>query len=119
MDGSEERAVLQSGVCGRVIKGLDNGRMVRPTHHNPRAREIACFHRSRTLRVWFFPSNKLTLKIAQCPHFQAPTTCVRDSTRHRTLWHFVFCRWPRRGWRIIILAESHDSNLNPFERANK
>jgi D-lactate dehydrogenase (cytochrome) len=45
-----------------------------------------------------FPRPTLTLKVAQRPHFQAPTTCVRDSTRHRTLWHFVFCHWPRRGW---------------------
>jgi hypothetical protein len=29
-----------------------------------------------------FPRPALTLKVAQCPHFQAPTTCVRDSTRH-------------------------------------
>ncbi len=45
-----------------------------------------------------FPRPTLTLKVAQRPHFQAPTTCVRDSKRHRTLWHFVFCHWPRRGW---------------------
>jgi len=98
MDGSEERTVLRSGVCGRESKGLDYGRMVRPTHTPAHTRDGFAFIEVILCACGPFPLPTLTLRVAQCPHFQAPATRVRNPTRHRTLWHFVFYRWPRRGW---------------------